>query len=84
MSRESFVFTLGFLVFFTPFLGLPTDYKEWIFIILGVLLMTVGYSLRRTAFLRSIEHKSGERRSDAFVESKKFPEEEAGVVVHED
>lgn len=69
MSRESFVFTLGFIVFFTSFLGLPGDYKETIFIISGALLMIVGYGLRRSAFLRSIEDESGERKSDAFVEN---------------
>ena len=68
MSRESFVFLLGVIVFFTPFLGIPRAWKEWLFIGSGVLLMLVGYSLRRTAFLRSIEGEGGERRGEAFVE----------------
>lgn len=69
MSKESLVFTLGIVVFFTPFLGLPGNYKEWIFMGSGVLLIITGYRLRRRAFLKSIEYKSGERRADAFVES---------------
>lgn len=69
MSRESLVFILGFVVFFTSFLGVPGDYKKTIFIIAGAVLMVVGYSLRRSAFLRSLDDGSGERRSDAFVES---------------
>ena len=68
MSRESFVFLIGFIIFFTPFLGIPRDWKEWVSIVAGVLLMFVGYKLRRAAFLRSIMHESGEHRGNAFVE----------------
>jgi hypothetical protein len=68
MSRESFVFLFGFIVFFTPFLGIPRDWKEWIFTGSGVILMFLGYKLRRAAFLRSITNESGEHRSDVFVE----------------
>ena len=70
MSKETGVFVLGIVVFFGTFSGLPTEYKEWIFIISGILLIGIGYSLRRRAFLQSIEHENGERRSDEFVESK--------------
>ncbi len=69
MSKETFVFILGIVVFFTPFLGLPGNYKEWILIVSGILLIVTGYRLRRALFLRSLEHHSGERRGDAFVES---------------
>lgn len=69
MSKETFVFIIGCLVFFTSFLGVPNEYKEWIFVGCGVLLMGIGYRLRRNAFLKSLEHESGERRSDAFSES---------------
>jgi hypothetical protein len=74
MSKETFVFILGIVVFFVPFLGLPGEYKEWILIGSGLLLIVTGYRLRRMLFLRSLEHHSGERRGDAFVES---------VMVHE-
>jgi len=69
MSKESLVFLLGVLVFFVPFLGIPRDYKEYVLIGCGILLMGLGYRLRRIAFLRSLEHESGERRGDTFVES---------------
>ncbi len=68
MSKETLVFVIGFLVLVNPFLGLPREYKEWVLIGCGILLMIVGYLLRRYAFLKSIEHESGERRSDVFVE----------------
>ncbi len=69
MSRESFVFLIGFVVFFTHFLGLPRDWKEIIYLGAGIMLMLVGFSLRRSAFLRSIDDGNGERRAGAFVES---------------
>jgi uncharacterized membrane protein len=76
MSRESIVFLLGFIVFFAPFLGIPHEWKEWISIGSGVLLMFFGYKLRRAAFLRSIMHESGEHRSEAFVEQSQTPRTE--------
>ncbi len=75
MSKETFVFALGALIFFSSFLGLPREYKEWLLIGCGVFLMGIGYSLRRNAFLKSLEHESGERRGDAFVESVATPPE---------
>jgi VIT1/CCC1 family predicted Fe2+/Mn2+ transporter len=69
MSRESFIFLFGFIVFLTPFLGIPSEWKRIIFIVSGALLMLVGYSLRRASFIRSLEVASGERRGDAFVEN---------------
>ena len=68
MSKESFVFLLGAIVFFSSFFGLPREYKEWLLIVCGVLIMVIGYMLRRGAFLKSFEHESGERRGDAFIE----------------
>ncbi len=69
MSKETLVFIIGALVFFTPFLGLPGEYKEWIFIFSGLILLISGYRLRRAAFLRSIERAGGERQSESFHES---------------
>lgn len=74
MSRESFVFVFGFIVFFTPFLGIPHEWKEYVHIASGIVLMLVGLRLRRTAFLRSIDDGTGERKSDAFVESARIKE----------
>lgn len=70
MSKETLVFVIGILVFFVPFVGVPTEWKEWFLMGAGVVLMAVGYSLRRKAFFQSLEHDGGERRADVFVESK--------------
>jgi uncharacterized membrane protein len=69
MSREGIVVVSGVLLTIVPYLGVPTDWKKTITLILGVFLIVIGYSLRRSAFLRSIETHTGERRADAFVES---------------
>lgn len=69
MSRESLVFLVGLIVFLVPFTGFPNDWKELVYTVSGGLLLLLGYSLRRTAFLRSIDDGQGGRKSDAFVES---------------
>jgi hypothetical protein len=70
MSRESLVLILGIVVSSASYLGVPSEWKEWIVAISGVVLIALGYSLRRAAFFRSIEVTPGERRADAFVEHK--------------
>lgn len=69
MSKETLVLVLGIVIFFTPFLGLPYQYKEWVLIVAGILLMAIGYRLRRQVFLESLQDEGGERRGDVFVES---------------
>ncbi|HEU4677290.1 MAG TPA: hypothetical protein VFS75_01065 [Candidatus Paceibacterota bacterium] len=69
MSKESFVLLIGIIVFFGPFLGLPTEYKDILFAVAGLLLIVTGYRLRRRAYLASLEREGGERVADAFVES---------------
>jgi hypothetical protein len=68
MSRESIVFTIGILLLVIPHLGIPDAWKFYFFIISGFLLVLVGYSLRKAAYLRSIQKDNGERGTDSFVE----------------
>jgi hypothetical protein len=68
MSRESLVLILGVVVVSVSYIGVPTEWKEWIILGSGLVLIALGYSLRRSAFFRSIEVAPGERRTDAFVE----------------
>lgn len=68
MSRESIVFTLGVLLLIIPKLGIPDDWKFYFYIIAGVILVVIGYSLRRSAYLRSIKQRNGEQSTDSFVE----------------
>lgn len=68
MSKESIVFLVGILIIIVPHLGVPEVWKLYFFTAVGVVLMLIGYILRRAAYLRSIEHQEGERRADSFVE----------------
>lgn len=83
MSRESLIFILGFFVFLMPFLGLPRSVKDIALIAIGMLVMLVGFMLRRSAYLRSIERASGERQSDAFAESPVESSAEKGLPIGE-
>lgn len=69
MSREVIVFIVGTLLLIVPHLGIPDDWKSYFFIGAGFLLIIVGYSLRRSAFLRSIDQGNGERSTESYVES---------------
>lgn len=79
MSKESIVFFLGFIVFLTPFLGVPHDIKDWIIRVAGVLLMFFGYQLRRKLFLLSLT-QGEELKSNAFSESAPESKREGAVV----
>jgi hypothetical protein len=69
MSRESLVLTIGVLVLFLPWIGIPDAWKTYALVVCGVLLFVTGYLLRRAAYLRTIDIGNGERGTDSFVES---------------
>lgn len=69
MKRESLVLLAGLLILVLPFLGFPSDWKRIAYVVLGALLVLLGYQLRRSTYLRSMASASGERSSDAYVES---------------
>lgn len=73
MSRESFIIILGLAVLFVPQLGIPSEWKQDILLGSGILLLLVGYSLRRSAYLRTIDQGNGERGTDTFTESNARP-----------
>jgi len=68
MKCETSVFFLGFVIILMPFLGIPSMWKRSIYISLGIVLVLVGYQLRRNAYVRSIEDHTGERKTDVYVE----------------
>ena len=80
MSRESIVFTLGILIFVTPRLGIPESWIGYFFAGTGVILVIVGYSLRRSSYLRSIQKENGERSTDSFVEHNGKSKTEEGTI----
>lgn len=69
MTQETLVFILGLILLLTPFLGIPADWKIYVYVVAGVLLLLIGYRLRYARFLRSIENGQGERQTDSYVEA---------------
>ena len=51
------------------YLGLPSEWKHYIYVGMGVILLVVGYSLRRAKYLFDIDRGNGERGGETFVET---------------
>lgn len=47
MSKESSLFTVGVLVLISPFLGLPVSVLGFMLPILGIIILSVAYALRK-------------------------------------
>lgn len=69
MSRESLVFLFGLIIFITPLLGVPPEWKEYLMLAAGSFLVVIGFSLRRSAYHHKIDRGNGEIGTDSFVES---------------
>ncbi len=69
MSKETLVFIFGILLTIIPFLGVPVLWRQYIIFAIGVLLVFVGYSLRRHVYLNRLDRGNGERGNDSFVET---------------
>jgi hypothetical protein len=69
MSKETIVFMSGILLTLTPFLGVPESWRTGVVVGLGVVLILLGYALRRATYLNQIDKGNGERGTNAFVET---------------
>lgn len=69
MTRESLVFLFGVIIFLVPYLGVPDAWKLYTYAVSGIALMFIGYSLRHSAYRRSIEKQDGELETDSFAET---------------
>lgn len=69
MTKGTFVFLLGILLVLVPYLGIPTSWKQYIYVGLGVILILVGYAIRRSRYLSDIDRGNGERGGETFVET---------------
>jgi hypothetical protein len=52
-----------------PFLGIPEEWRFGGVLVLGIILVFVGYALRRSVYLDAIDHGNGERGNNSFVET---------------
>jgi hypothetical protein len=69
MSKETIVFIGGILLTIIPFLGIPSAWRTYAIVAIGVILIFIGYSLRRAAYLTTVQTQTGERVTDSFVET---------------
>ncbi len=69
MSKETIVFIAGVLLTLTPFIGVPETWRTGTVVGLGIILILLGYSLRRATYLSKIDKGNGERGTNAFVET---------------
>ena len=69
MSKETLVFISGILLTILPFLGVPETWRQYTILGLGVLLILIGYFLRRKVYLGRLDKGNGERGSDTFIET---------------
>ncbi len=69
MSKETIVFFSGLLLTIIPFLGIPEIWRSYAIVGLGVILIIIGYFLRRALYLTRIDYGNGERGTDSFVET---------------
>lgn len=69
MSKETIVFFSGLLLILVPFIGIPATWRQFAVVGLGVILLLVGYALRRSVYFAKIDKGNGERGDDSFVET---------------
>lgn len=69
MSKETLVFIFGILLTIVPFLGVPTLWRQYSVAGIGIVLILIGYALRRRLYLTRIDKGNGERGADSFVET---------------
>ena len=62
-------FLLGILLILLPYLGIPSVWKQYTYVALGIILVLLGYALRRAQYFHEIDNGNGERGGDTFVET---------------
>lgn len=69
MSKGTLTFLLGMILILLPYLGIPTAWKNYAYVGLGIILILLGYILRRAQYFREIDQGNGERGGETFVET---------------
>lgn len=69
VTKETIVFIFGILLTVVPFLGVPELWRQYAVMAIGVVLILIGYALRRGVYLEEIDRGNGERGADSFVET---------------
>lgn len=69
MSKETLVFVFGFLLTIIPFLGVPETWRQYTIMGMGLILILVGYVLRRAIYMQRLDKGNGERGNNSYVET---------------
>ncbi|MBY0538578.1 hypothetical protein K2P47_04250 [Patescibacteria group bacterium] len=69
MSKGTLAFLLGILLILLPYLGIPSVWKQYAYVALGIILVLLGYAIRRAQYFHEIDNGNGERGGDTFVET---------------
>lgn len=69
MTKGTLVFLLGLVTIILPTLGVPLWWKQIIFGAMGIVLLGIGYSIRRSQYLATLEHDGTVRTAETFVET---------------
>jgi hypothetical protein len=69
MSKETLILLSGILLLIVPFLGVPEVWRQYSILAIGIVLLLVGYSLRRKSYLNRLDKGNGERGNDSYVET---------------
>ncbi len=69
MTKGTAIFLLGLLVIILPALGVPMAWKQIAFALMGIIMLGIGYSLRRAQYLATLEHDGVVRTAETFVET---------------
>jgi hypothetical protein len=67
--KETLVFLSGILLTIVPFLGVPESWRQYAILGIGIILILIGYVLRRGLYLKRLDKGNGERGNDSFIET---------------
>lgn len=69
MTKGTTIFLLGLLAIILPSLGIPMAWKQIGLVLMGMVMLGLGYSLRRAQYLATLAQDGTLRTADTFVET---------------
>lgn len=69
MSKGTLIFIFGIALMLIPSLGIPLLWKQYILSGMGLLLLLIGYMVRREDYFRTLESEGGVHTEETFVET---------------
>ena len=77
------IYIFGLLVALTPFLGIPTSWKTFIFVVLGLTIFAKGFYLYRKEDKKTKKEESTYEQNDDFREEKNEKKEDIKKIDNE-